>query len=369
MKLKVGLVGLPNVGKSTIFNALLQKAKAEVANYPFCTIEPNIGLVSIPDFRLSEIAQKERSVQIIPAFIEFIDIAGLVKGASQGAGLGNQFLSHIRGVSAIAQVLRCFENEDIVHVEGEIDPVRDAEIIDLELILADLQTIEKRREKIVKQAKGNLNLKKEIEFLERVKVYLESFRPLRVLKKDFSEEELEYLEKTLFLLTLKPMMYIANIGEEELLEPEKNPHFLRLKEKAEREGISYIALSGKIEAELAFLSEEERKEFLKAYGLEEPGLYKLIRQGFSLLNFINYFTTGPKETRSWVVKKGTTAKEAAGEIHSDIEKGFICAEVISYREYEKVPNLQKAKELGLIRLEGKDYLVQEGDIIYFRFNV
>jgi GTP-binding protein YchF len=369
MNLKVGLVGLPNVGKSTIFNALLQKAKAEVANYPFCTIEPNMGIVSIPDERLNEIAKKEGSAKITPAFIEFVDIAGLVKGASKGEGLGNQFLSHIRSVSAIAQILRCFEEEDIVHVEGEVNPLRDAEIIELELILADLQTIERRMEKAVKQAKSDKNALFEIAVLEKAKAHLEEMRILRHSISDFTLEELNFLEKTLFLLTLKPIMYIANIGEEDLVNPQGNKHFRALKAKAEIEGIPIIALCGKVEAELSSLTENEREEFLKAFGLKEPGLYQMIREGFSLLNLITFFTAGPKEARAWTIKRGTTAKEAAGVIHSDIERGFISAEVISFEDYKKAPNFQKAKELGLLRLEGRDYILEDGDIVYFRFNV
>lgn len=369
MEFKIGLVGLPNVGKSTIFNALIQKAKAEVANYPFCTIEPNIGLVSIPDERLTLIAQKEKSAKITPAFIEFVDIAGLVKGASEGAGLGNQFLSHIRNVSAIAQVLRCFDEENIVHVEGEVNPVRDAEIIEIELILADLQTVERRREKTLKQAKNDKKALKELEILEKVINILEDLKPLRNSRSSFTEEEWLFLEKTLFLLTLKPMMYIANVGEGDLFALEGNPFFLALKEKAERERITLIPLCGKIEAELASLPEEEREEFLKAFNLKEPSLHKMIREGFKLLGLINFFTAGPKESRAWTIKEGTSAKAAAGEIHSDMERGFICAEVISYEDYLKVENFQKAKENGFLRLEGKDYLIKDGDLVFFRFNV
>ncbi len=369
MNLKIGLVGLPNVGKSTIFNALLQKAKAEVANYPFCTIEPNVGMVSIPDARLEEIARKEGSLKITPAFIEFVDIAGLVKGASQGEGLGNQFLSHIRNVSAIAQILRCFEEEDIVHVEGEVNPVRDAEIIELELILADLQTIERRRERALKQAKTDKKALFELEVLEKAKAYLEEMQTLRQALSNFTPEEFNFLERTLFLLTLKPIMYIANIGEEDLANPEGNRHFRALKEKAEAERTLLIALCGKVEAELSTLSEEERGEFLKAFGLKEPGLYQMIREGFALLNLITFFTAGPKEARAWTIKRGTTAKEAAGVIHSDIERGFISAEVISFEDYRRVPNFSKAKELGLLRLEGRDYILEDGDVVYFRFNV
>lgn len=369
MNLKIGLVGLPNVGKSTIFNALIQKAKAEVANYPFCTIEPNIGMVSIPDERLKLIAQKEKSEKVTPAFIEFVDIAGLVKGASKGAGLGNQFLSHIRTVSAIAQVLRCFEEESIVHVEGEVNPVRDAEIVDLELIMADLQTIEKRIEKMQKQAKNDKKAQMELELLQKIKNLLEDLKPLRLYRKTFSPEELRYIERELFLLSIKPLMYIGNIGEEDLAEPLKNPKILALKEKAEKEEIPLILLCGKIEAEMGELSEEERKEFLQAFGLEKTGLEEVIKAGFRILGLLTFFTANKNEARAWTAKKGITAKEAAGFIHSDMERGFICAEVISYEDYLKVENFNKARELGLIRLEGKDYLVKDGDLMYFRFNV
>ena len=369
MNLKIGLVGLPNVGKSTIFNALIQKAKAEVANYPFCTIEPNHGMVSIPDERLKIIAKKEKSAKVTPAFIEFVDIAGLVKGASKGEGLGNQFLSHIRNVSAIAQILRCFEKEDILHVEGTVNPVRDAEIVDLELILADIQTLEKRKEKTEKLAKTDKKAKEELAIIEKALSFLQDLRPLRLLRDQFSQEEITFLEKQLFLLTLKPMMYIANLGEEDLLNPSKNPHFKALKEKAEKEGVPLIPLGGKFEAELIGLTEEEREEFLKAYGLKEPGLNKMIREGFKLLNLITFFTANKNEARAWTTKMGTTAKEASGIIHSDFEKGFIGAEVISFEEYLQVESFHKARELGLLRLEGKDYLVQEGDLIYFKFNL
>lgn len=369
MNLKIGLVGLPNVGKSTIFNALIQKAKAEVANYPFCTIEPNIGMVSIPDERLEIIAKKEKSAKATPAFIEFVDIAGLVKGASKGEGLGNQFLSHIRNVSAVVQILRCFEKEDVVHVEGTVNPVRDAEIVDLELILADLQTLEKRKEKTEKLARTDKKAKDELKTIEKAISFLQDFKPLRLLKESFSQEEWFFLEKVLFLLTPKPVLYIANIGEEDLQNPLKNSHYIALKEKAERENIPLIALCGKIEAELISLEKEERKAFLEAFGLSEPGLFQMIREGFRLLNLITFFTANKNEARAWTIKRGTPAKEAAGLIHSDFERGFICAEVISFLEYINVESFHKARELGLVRLEGKDYLVNDGELIYFKFNV
>ena len=368
MRLNVGIVGLPNVGKSTIFNALIKNLKAEVANYPFCTIDPNIGVVTVPDERVYKIAQLEKSSKVTPATIEFVDIAGLVKGASKGEGLGNQFLAHIRQVSAIAHVIRCFEDPNVVHVEGSIDPVRDAEIIEIELIMADLQTIQRRKEKVSKSAKsGNKQAKKELEIMEKASAFLEDFIPLRVKKSEFDKEELSFLEKTLFLLTLKPLMYIANVSEENVSgqsEPIK-----KLIKKAEEEGAPVIILCGKVEQELLELPPEERQEFLEALGLKEPALHKMIRVGYRLLDLITFFTTGPKETRAWTIKQGTRAQEAAGEIHSDMQRGFIAAEVIPFEKYVKIGSFQKAKELGEVKLEGRDYIVKDGDIMLFRFNV
>ncbi len=370
MKLNVGIVGLPNVGKSTIFNALTETAKAGVANYPFCTIDPNVGIVDVPDERLEKLAEISGSQKIIPATIEFVDIAGLVKGASKGEGLGNQFLANIRNVSAIAHVVRCFEDSDVVHVEGSVNPVRDAEIIETELILADLQSVEKRLEKVIKPAKsGNKEAKFEVEVLTKAKDILENLQPLRTNTDKFTEEELDYLKKTIFPLTLKPLMYVANIGEEDLPEGENNPYVKAIKEKAEKEGAPVVVLSGKVEQELIEIPKEERKELLEAYGLKEPGLNKMIRTGYSLLDLITYFTTGEKETRAWTIKRGTKAPQAAGEIHSDFERGFIAAEVINYDELVKYGSLAKAKEAGAVRIEGKDYVVQDGDVMLFRFNV
>ena len=368
MRLNVGIVGLPNVGKSTIFNALIKNLKAEVANYPFCTIEPNIGVVTVPDERVYKIAELEGSPKVTPATIEFVDIAGLVKGASKGEGLGNQFLAHIRQVSAIAHVIRCFEDPNVVHVEGSIDPVRDAEIIEIELIMADLQTIQRRTEKVAKSAKsGNKQAKKELKVMEKAKAFLEELIPLRVKKKEFDADELNFLEKTLFLLTLKPLMYIANVSEEDLSQPSESVK--KLVKKAEEEGAPVIMLCGKVEQELLELPPEERQEFLEALGLKEPALYKMIKVGYELLNLITFFTTGPKETRAWTIKQGTKAQEAAGEIHSDMQRGFIAAEVIPYEKYVKIGSFQKAKELGEVKLEGRDYIVKDGDIMLFRFNV
>lgn len=370
MKMNVGIVGLPNVGKSTIFNALTETGKASVANYPFCTIDPNVGIVNVPDERLYRLAQTERSKNIVPATIEFVDIAGLVRGASRGEGLGNQFLANIRNVSAIAHVVRCFENEDIVHVEGSVNPVRDAEIIETELILADLQSIEKRYEKSVKAAKtGSKDAKFELSVLEKTKAILEEIQPLRLHLDKFESEEIEWLTKTLYPLTIKPIMYVANIPEEDLPKGENNIYLKQIKEKAEKEKAPVVTLCGKVEQEIIELPRKEREEFLKALGLEEPGLNKMIKTGYTLLDLITYFTAGEKEARAWTIKKGTKAPQAAGEIHSDIERGFIAAEVINYEELVKIGSIQKAKELGAVKIEGKEYIVKDGDVIYFRFNV
>ncbi len=370
MKLNVGIVGLPNVGKSTIFNALTETGKADVANYPFCTIDPNVGVVNVPDSRLEKLAEISKSERVIPATIEFVDIAGLVKGASKGEGLGNQFLSNIRNVSAIAHVVRCFDDSDVVHVEGSVNPVRDAEIIDTELILADLQSVEKRLEKVIKPAKsGNKEAKFEVQALTKAKEILESLEPLRTNTDKFSEEEIDYLKKTIFPLTLKPVMYVANISEEDLPDGENNPYVKQIKEKAEKENAPVVVLCGKVEQELVEIPKEERQELLEAYGLSEPGLNKMIKTGYELLDLITYFTTGEKETHAWTIKKGTKAPQAAGEIHSDFERGFIAAEVINADELIKYGSWAKAKEEGAVRIEGKDYVVQDGDVMIFRFNV
>ncbi|EDP75621.1 redox-regulated ATPase YchF [Hydrogenivirga sp. 128-5-R1-1] len=370
MGFNLGIVGLPNVGKSTLFNALTQTAKAQAANYPFCTIEPNVGVVEVPDERLYRIAELEKSKKVTPTFIEFVDIAGLVKGASKGEGLGNQFLSHIREVDAIAMVLRCFANPDVVHVEGSVDPIRDADIIDVELIAKDLESVNKRLEKVEKTAKGgDKKAKEELGHLKAIKEILDSLEPLRRHREELPEDAWEYAKKDLFLLTTKPMMYVANVGEEDLPEGENNPHLQKVRERAQRENAPVVVVCAEIEAQLAGLEEEERRELLEAYGLSEPGLNKVIREGYKLLNLITFFTAGEKETRAWTIVKGTKAPQAAGKIHSDIERGFIAAEVINYEDYIKVGSMTKAKEKGLVRLEGKEYEVQDGDIIYFRFNV
>jgi len=366
--LSVGIVGLPNVGKSTLFNALIQAAKAAAANYPFCTIEPNVGTVEVSDKRLYEIAKLEKSRKVVPTFIEFVDIAGLVRNASKGEGLGNQFLAHIREVDAIAMVLRCFENPEVVHVEGSVDPVRDAQIIDLELIAEDLETVEKRMEKVEKMARlGDKKAKEELNMLETIRSILEKMEPIRRHAKNLDPEVLDYAKRNLFLLTAKPLMYVANVSELDL--PEGNEFSKRVFEYAKEEGSPAVLICAKLEEELIGLEPEEKEELLKSYGLEEPGLNKLIREAYKLLDLITFFTAGEKEARAWTVKKGTKAPQAAGKIHSDFERGFIAAEVINYEDYIKVGSLSKAKELGLVRLEGKDYEIKDGDIVYFRFNV
>jgi len=361
---------LPNVGKSTLFNALTESTKAEAANYPFCTIEPNVGKVPVPDPRLEKIASIEKSQRVVPTYLEFRDIAGLVKGASKGEGLGNQFLAHIREVDAIGMVVRCFDDENVVHVEGSVDPVRDIEIIDLELIAKDLESVERRLEKVAKLAKiGKKEAKEELQKLELLKKVLENMEPLRRHKDRLPEEVWNYATKELFLLTTKPVMYIANVAEEDLLEGGENEHVKRVKEYAAKEGAPVVVVSAKLEAELAQLPKEERKELLKEYGLDEPGLNKVIREGYKLLDLITFFTAGEKEARAWTVKRGTKAPQAAGKIHSDFERGFIAAEVVSYEDFVKYGGWTGAREAGAARLEGKDYEIRDGDVVIFRFNV
>lgn len=363
--MEIGIVGLPNVGKSTLFNAIT-KAGAECANYPFCTIEPNVGIVAVPDERLDFLAKIENPQKVIPATIKFVDIAGLTKGASKGEGLGNKFLSHIREVDAILNVVRCFEDSNIVHVEGSIDPIRDVEIITLELILADMEVVERRLQKTSKLARNDKKAAFELEILEKIKKGLNEGKPVRALQ--FTEEEKSFVCQ-LMLLTSKPVMYVANISEEDLISGEENQYVKQLKEYAEKENSQVLVISAKIEEELASLSDEERNELLREYGLAEPGLNNIIRHGYSLLGLITFFTAGPKEVHAWTIKKGTKAPQAAGKIHSDFEKGFIRAEVISYEDLVKAGSQATAREMGLMRLEGKDYVMQDGDIVVFRFNV
>ncbi len=367
MGFNCGIVGLPNVGKSTLFNALTSSARAEAANYPFCTIEPNVGIVEVPDERLYRIADIVKPKKITPTTIEFVDIAGLVKGASKGEGLGNQFLANIRSVDAIAHVVRCFDDENVVHVEGNVNPARDIETINLELVLKDLESVEKRLSKISKQAKaGDKRARSEVKALEEIKPILEKGERIYPYLSQLSEEALSVV-KELSLLTAKPVMYIANVDELGLIED--NEHVQAVKEIAEKEKAPVVKICAKIEAELAELEGSEKEEFLKELGMKEPGLNIVIREGYKLLNLITFFTAGEQEVKAWTVKRGTKAPQAAGKIHSDIERGFIRAEVIKYEDLIREGSLQACKDKGLMRLEGKDYEVQDGDIIYFRFNV
>lgn len=365
--MKLGIVGLPNVGKSTLFNSLT-KAGAESANYPFCTIDPNIGIVPVPDARLDVLAKMHNSAKVVPAVIEFVDIAGLVKGASKGEGLGNQFLSNIREVDAIIHVVRCFEDSNIVHVDGSIDPVRDIETINLELLFSDLEILERRYAKLVKSVKGDKTLVKEKELVENLKKHLEDGKMAK------SYETADDDEKTLLesfnLLTGKPVIYAANVSEDDLEEDAKgNSYVNSVKEYAHNEGSEVFVICAQIEQEIAELDDEEKKMFLDDLGIKESGLEKMIRASYSLLGLISYITSGEMETKAWTIKKGTKAPQAAGKIHSDFERGFIRAEVVSYNNLVEQGSINSAKEKGLVRSEGKEYIVQDGDVILFRFNV
>lgn len=366
MGFSCGIVGLPNVGKSTLFNALLQTIQAEAANYPFCTIEPNLGRVAVPDPRLDILARLAASAQVIPTQLEFVDIAGLVRGASKGEGLGNQFLAHIRETDAIVYVLRCFEDDDITHVEGGIDPLRDWEIIETELILADLDSLEKRQQNLAKKAKGgDKEAKAQLEMVEKCLPLAAEGKPARLVKTADAEEARTL--KNLQLLTAKPVMVVCNV--EESAAATGNALSQRVLARCKAESVPAVIVSAKIESEVAALDEEEKQDFLGALGLKETGLVQIIRTGYSLLNLLTFFTVGPKEARAWTVYKGAKAPQAAGVIHTDFEKGFIRAETIAYADYVAGQGEQGAKEAGKLRLEGKDYTVQDGDVFHFRFNV
>jgi GTP-binding protein YchF len=363
MGFKCGIVGLPNVGKSTLFNALTQTAAAEAANYPFCTIEPNVGEVGVPDERLEKLAAIAKSGEIIPTRLTFVDIAGLVRGASKGEGLGNKFLSHIREVDAVAYVLRCFEDDDITHVENRIDPLADAEVVETELMLADMESLEKRIAAIEKKARsGDKEAKAGLAVMEKALSPLRDGRPARMA--DITPEERPAFA-ALQLLTSKPVVYVCNV--EEASAANGNAHSARVAEKAQDEGAACVVISAKIESEFAGLPPEDRQEFLAEMGLAEPGLNRLIRAGYGLLDLVTYFTIGPKEARAWTITRGTKAPQAAGVIHTDFEKGFIRAETIAYEDYVASGGEVGAKEAGRMRLEGKEYVVKDGDIMHFRF--
>jgi len=365
MGFKCGIVGLPNVGKSTLFNALTETATAEAANYPFCTIEPNTGIVAVPDERLKKLSELAKSQKVIPAQMQFVDIAGLVSGASKGEGLGNKFLSHIREVDAVVHVLRCFEDDEITHVENGIDPLRDAEIIETELMLADLESLDKQIQNLNKKAKTNdPESKKDLELMKSLHDCLSEGKTVRLTEID--TDKIKKI-KTFNLLTSKPVLYVCNVNEKDA--SLGNKFTKTIFDKADKENCETVIISGSIESEIALLDDEEKKEFLKDLKLEESGLNRLIRKGFDLLGLITFFTIGPKEARAWTLKKNSTAPEAAGIIHTDFEKGFIRAETISCDDYLNYKTEQAAKDAGRMRVEGSDYIVQDGDIFHFRFNV
>jgi len=365
--LQAGIVGLPNVGKSTLFNALTAQEAALAANYPFATIEPNVGVVAVPDERLAVMEKLVKAQKVVPATVEFVDIAGLVRGASKGEGLGNQFLANIRETDAVIQVVRCFEDENIIHVEGSVDPIRDIETIQIELALADLASVEKRRDKAQRAAKaGDKAAKTEMEVLEKILPVLEEGRPAR--SADLTDDE-KKIAKGFFLLTTKPTIYAANVDEDSLADPDSNPHVQTVKKHAESENAETVVICAKLEAELVALDEAERVEFLADLGVSSSGVGNMIKSAYKMLGLMSFLTAGEKEVRAWTIPVGTKAPKAAGEIHSDIERGFIRAEIISYDDLINSGSRKAAAEKGLARLEGKEYVMQEGDVVDFRFNV
>ena len=361
----IGIVGLPNVGKSTLFNAITKAGAAEAANYPFCTIEPNVGMVTVPDSRMEELSKIINPERTVPATVEFVDIAGLVKGAAKGEGLGNKFLSNIRTTAAICQVVRCFQDENIIHVDGSVDPIRDIEVINTELIFADLETVERAIEKYAKLVRAkNKEALELMPVLEKCKVHLEQFKLLKTL--DLTKEELDLIRNYQFL-TIKPMIFAANVAEDDLATG--NEYVERVREYAAGLGSEVVIVSAKVESELQEMDEEDRAGFLEALGVDEPGLNRLIRAGFKLLGLQTYFTAGVKEVRAWTIRIGDTAPKAAGEIHTDFERGFIRAKVVSYDDFIKYRGWKGAQEAGVLRLEGKEYIVKDGDLMEFLFNV
>src|SRR5437870_1508802 len=363
MGFKCGIVGLPNVGKSTLFNALTETAAAQAANYPFCTIEPNVGEVAVPDPRLDKLATIGKSAQIIPTRLTFVDIAGLVRGASKGEGLGNQFLGNIREVDAIAHVVRCFEDSDVTHVEGKIDPIADIETVETELMLADLDSLERRVDALEKRARGaDKEAKETLALVERALALLREGKPARLIER---KPEEEHLFHTLGLLTALPVLYVCNVDEDAAASG--NAQSRQVEERARQEGAASVVISAKIEAEIAVLPAEERADYLAAIGLTEPGLDRLIRAGYALLDLVTFFTAGPKEAKAWTVKRGARAPQAAGVIHTDFERGFIRAETIAYDDYVTYGGEAGARDVGKMRLEGKDYVVADGDVMHFRF--